>query len=310
MAAGTARTAGAAKGGTSCSRAARATGCATMRRCARRCATNLPEIIAGGDVINDECAHRARAGADARALPLPAAPPGRAAGRGPGQGQARAMCSPIPAASRRSGRQGCGGSERRRRAAACWSSRSTTSSTGCGRRCSCRTSRRAPVPPRRPTGCARAGTGAARARGSIGAARFKELVKRRGSPGADPDLHRRGSALPAAGAPPAAGRARGGVLHAGCLRQHVRPRPQARQDLLLLGGAGAAARVPLARDGVRRAHHRGLGVQRGGVLPGDRQRRHRVLDGLAQGARDHRRALQPGDAATSTCSTPPTATTP
>ena len=39
--------------GTSCSRAARATGCATTRRCARRCARTCREIIAGGDVIND-----------------------------------------------------------------------------------------------------------------------------------------------------------------------------------------------------------------------------------------------------------------
>ena len=65
-----------------------------------------------------------------------------------------------------------------------------------------------------------------------------------------------------------------------------------------------------ARDGVRRAHHRGLGVQRAGVLPGERQRRHRGLDRASQGARDHRRALQPRRATTSISSTPPTATTP
>ncbi len=95
-------------------------------------------------------------------------------------------------------------------------------------------------------------------------------MKRRGNPGRHADLHRRRPALPAAGAAQAAGGACGGVLHAGRLGQHVRPRPQARQDLLLLGGAGPAARVPLARDGVRRAHHRGVGVQRAGVLPGER----------------------------------------
>ena len=49
-----------------------------------------------------------------------------------------------------------------------------------------------------------------------------------------------------------------------------------------------------AGDGVRRAHHRGLGIQRGGILPGERHRRHRRVDRPEEGARDHRRALQPG----------------
>ena len=103
---------------------------------------------------------------------------------------------------------------------------------------------------------------------------FKELVKRRGTPGATPtftddDLRFRQLA-----------RRRQPAVHAVVFfmldvsGEHVRPRPQARQDLLLLGGAGPAARVPLARDRVRRAHHRGVGIQRGGVLPGERQRRH------------------------------------
>ena len=65
-----------------------------------------------------------------------------------------------------------------------------------------------------------------------------------------------------------------------------------------------------ARHRVRRAHHRGLGVQRAGLLPGHRQRRHGRLGGARQGARDHGGALRPGGAATSICSTPPTATTP
>ena len=50
--------------------------------------------------------------------------------------------------------------------------------------------------------------------------------------------------------------------------------PQARQDVLLLGRAGPAAAVPPARDRVRRAHDRGLGVRRGGILPGHRLGRH------------------------------------
>ncbi len=113
-------------------------------------------------------------------------------------------------------------------------------------------------------------------------------------PRRDSDVHRRGPALPAARPPAPAGDSCRGVLPPRCLRQHVGSRPEARQDLFLLGGAGPAPRVPLAGDRVRRAYHRGLGVHRGRILPGERHRRHGRLDRLCQGAGDHRRALQPG----------------
>ena len=74
--------------------------------------------------------------------------------------------------------------------------------------------------------------------------------------------------------------------------QHVRSRPAARQDVFLLGRRRAAARVQGARHRVRRPHHRGVGVQRGGFLQGHRQRRHGRLGGTRQSARDHARALR------------------
>ncbi len=204
-------------------------------------------------------AHGARAGAHARALPLPPAPSRGAAGRGAGQGQARRRV-------RRSVQQT---RVRARRAPAAsdegevqlllefkvddivdwlWEEMQLPNL-------------KARVGPSEETDWVREGWDRRGARSRLDRRRsFKELVKRRGAPGRDPDLHRRGPALPPAGAAQAAGDPRGRVLPAGRLGQHVRPRPQARQDFLLLGGAGPAARVPLARDGVRGPHHRGLGV--------------------------------------------------
>ena len=252
--------------------------------------------------------HRARAGAHARALSLPPAPPRGAAGRGPGQGQARRRARRPVARQRGPGEKGAGRPGRRRGAAA------------------------AGVQGRRHRRLAVGGDAAAQSQGARRPVRGNRLDPRGLGParralaprpaallqgagqaarraGRDPDLHRRGPALPAAGAAQAAGDPCGGVLHAGRLGQHVRPRSQARQDLLLLGGAGPAARIPLARDGVRRAHHRGVGVHRAGILPGERHRRHGRLHGLlARCARSSTSATTPV-AATSICSTPPTATT-
>ena len=74
--------------GTSCSRAGRATGCGTTRRCARRFASTLPADHRRRRRHQRQRAHGARAGAHARALPFPPATRGRVPGRGPGQGQA------------------------------------------------------------------------------------------------------------------------------------------------------------------------------------------------------------------------------
>ena len=254
-------------------------------------------------------AHRAGAGAHARALPLPAAPPRGATGRRPGQGQARRRVLRSRRTSEGPGEKGAGRAATTARCSCCSSSRSTTSSTGCGRRCSCRTSRRASALPMS-RDWVREGWDRRGARSRLDRRRsFKEMVKRRGHPGATPTFIDEDLRFRQLTRRQPAGDARGGVLPARCLRQHVRPRPEARQDLLLLGGAGTAARVPLARDRVRGAHHRGVGIQRAGLLPGERHRRHGRLDRASQGARDHRRALQPRRAATSICSTPPTATT-
>ena len=232
-----------------------------MRRSARRCASNLPQIIAGGDVINDERAHRARAGAHAGALSLPAAPPRGAAGRGPGQGQARRCVLRPVARPAGPGEKGAGGQDDGDVQLLLefkiddivdwlWEEMQLPNL-------------KARVGPSEESDWMREGWDRRGARSRLDRRRsFKEMVKRRGNPGRHADLHRRGPALPAARAPPAAGGARGGVLHARRLRQHVGSRPQARQDLLLLGGAGLAPRIPLARDRVRRAHHRGLGIQR------------------------------------------------
>ena len=74
----------------------------------------------------------------------------------------------------------------------------------------------------------------------------------------------------------------------------TRARPQAREDVLLLGGAGTAPPVHAPRARVRRAHDRSLGVPRrrssssvtgtGGTV---------ASAGLQESARDHRRALRP-----------------
>ena len=264
-----------AASGTTCSRAARATGCATTRRCARRCVRTCPRSSPAGDVINDGARTVRVPVRHARALPLPAARSRGATGRRPGQGQARRrVLRSEPTAG--PGQKGAGGRDDGGVQLLLefkiddivdwlWEEMQLPNL-------------KARAGPSDESDWMREGWDRRGARSRLDRRRsFKEAGQAPRHSGRDARLHRRGPALPAAGAAPAAGGARGGVLHARCLRQHVRPRPQARQDLLLLGGAGPAARVPLARDGVRRAHHRGVGVQRAGFLPGQRHRRHRRL---------------------------------
>jgi hypothetical protein len=59
-----------------------------MRKCASRSANTCHKIISGGDVINDTARTVRVPVQDARALPLPAAPP-RATQQGAGQGKAK-----------------------------------------------------------------------------------------------------------------------------------------------------------------------------------------------------------------------------
>ena len=115
--------------GTSCSRAARATGCGTTRRCARRCKDQLPDLLAGGDFITQPDQRTCGAGAAARARALPPRRPAEAAGRRPGQGEPGDMLRPGARAERRA-TEGEGGTATAA-SSFCSSSRSTTSSTGC-----------------------------------------------------------------------------------------------------------------------------------------------------------------------------------
>ena len=123
---------------------------------------------------------------------------------------------------------------------------------------------------------------------------FKEMVKRRGAIRMPRPPSRMTTCAFGSSAAQTAGDSRRRVLHAGCVGKHVGSRPQARQDFLLLGRAGPAARIP-PLETVFVAHTTEaweFTEQR--VLPGERQRRHRCLYRPYQGARDHRRALQPG----------------
>ena len=132
---------------------------------------------------------------------------------------------------------------------------------------------------------------------------LKESIKRRAVDPERPGVHRRGPALsPARDAAPArhAGR---GVLRDGRLLQHARPRPAARQDVLLLGGGGPAAPVHAPRAGVRGAHRQGLGIPGERVLPGARLRRHGGVLGLHAGQGHRRRSATTRRATTSTSST-------
>ncbi len=234
--------------------------------------------------------------------------PRGATGRRPGQRPSPATClrsraEPGP------GREGRGRQRRTARFSCCSSSRSTTSSTGCGRRCSCPTSRRASDPRTRPTGRARAGTGAARARGSTAAARSRKRSNAARNPGATPtftddDLRFRQLA-----------RRKQPAVHAVVF------------FMLDVSGSMGERDRKLAKtfffwvvQGLRR-EYRSLETvfvahtteawefNEAGVLPGDRHRRHGDLDRAAQGARDHRRSATTPAAATSICSTPPTART-
>ncbi len=121
---------------------------------------------------------------------------------------------------------------------------------------------------------------------------LKEALKRRAVQARRAAVHERRLALSAArDAPPARHRGRR-VLRDGRVVEHDRARPQAREDVLLLGRAGAAPPVHAPRGRVRRAHRRGVGVRRSRVLPGQRQRRHGRLDGIPQGARHRDAALR------------------
>ena len=241
-------------------RVARATGCGHDEKIRAAVKDNLPDIIAGADLANENARtvrvpvrmlehhhFRLRRADEFQGVALQ-------------KRQASGMCSPIRPKRARA-RKARAVTRGRRRCSCCWSSRSTTSSTGW--KC-CRTSRRRAGPSAEPTGRAMG----SRWRGVAprSAPLFKEMVKRRGSAAATPnfideDLRYRQLA-----------RAVRPAVHAGCssgahdVRQHVRPRPQARQDVFLLGGAGPAPRVPLGWKPCLGAYHRGLGVQRVGVF--------------------------------------------
>ena len=122
---------------------------------------------------------------------------------------------------------------------------------------------------------------------------LKEALKRRAVQQRSAAVHERRSALsPARDAPPARHRSRR-LFRDGRVVEHDGARPQAREDVLLLGRARAAPAVHASRGRVRRAHGRGVGVRRSRVLPGQRQRRHRRLDGVPQSARDRDAPLRP-----------------
>ncbi len=293
--------------GMSCSRAARATGSGTAKRYARRCVSTCRRSFRAP---TSSMTARARSGCPCACSSIIAFDCCRPASR---RGSARARRSPEMCSDRRNpasgpGQKGAGGRERggtelmlefkvddvidwlwedlqlpnlQPRGGPVEESEWKREGLGSARRTL------APRPPPLPQGIGEA----ARAR-----ARFA-------------GIHRRRSAFSAAHAPPAAGAARGRVFSPRRLRQHVRARSTTREDLFLLGGGRAAARIQGAGYRVRRTHHRRVGIQRGGFLQGHRQRRHRRLGRPApKCARSCRRASTRRPAM-STSSTHRTATT-
>ena len=122
-------------------------------------------------------------------------------------------------------------------------------------------------------------------------------------------VHERRLALPPArDAPPAGDRSRR-LFRDGRVVEHDRARPQAREDLLLLGRARPAPPVHASRGRVRRAHRRGVGVRRSksssrSAAAAARSRRRRS----ARCSRSRRSATIRA-ASTPMCSTRPTART-
>ena len=141
----------------------------------------------------------------------------------------------------------------------CSSSRWTMSSIGCGRTCSCpicSRGRRSEESEWKREGWDRRG-----ARSRLDRRRsLKESVKRRAL---EPDRRPSPTRICATDSSPAAASRRcvRPCFSPRRLRQHVRARPTAREDLFLLGGGRTAARIQGARHRVRRTYHRCLGIQ-------------------------------------------------
>ncbi len=257
---------------------------------------NLPEIIAGADVLNERRPHGARSGAHARALSLPTA-------RARRMPKARARAAPSPATCSQSRPRGQGREGARAGSDEgdvqfvlelkvddivdwLWEEMQAAESQGtqsgrCGRR---------------RTACAKAGTSAARARGSIAAARSR----RRSSAARSSRTPRRPSPTTICASASSRG-ASSPATHAVVFfaldvsGSMSRPGAQAREDASSSGSCRACAAQYAQLETVFVAHTDGsVGVQRDRVLPGERHRRHGRVDRPEQGARDHRRALQPG----------------
>ena len=179
--------------------------------------------------------------------------------RRPRRRQAR---RPARAARRRRARRRAPAATTRAAISSSSSSRSTTSSIGSGKSSSCRTSRSSPARVA-DDDYTREGWSRRGVRSRLDRRRsLKEAIKRRAVQQRSAAVHERRPALPPArDAPPARDRGRR-LLRDGRVVEHDRARPPAREDVLLLGRAGAAPPVHASRGRVRRAHGRGVGVRR------------------------------------------------